>query len=97
MKLAIEILKTIAVFAFCIFILIISGCATTYEIERCEGETCITAKIKSYREFSDGLALHYDKEAGTFEFSANKVSTQVSPLEQAAADVIRQLQVIPNE
>lgn len=75
---------------------LLAGCATVYKIERCEANVCVKAEIKSYREFSDGLAMRYNREAGEFEFTANQVSTHVSPLEQAAADVIRSLP-IPQE
>ena len=70
---------------------LVAGCSTVYKIERCEAEVCIRAEIKSRREFSDGLALKYNRETGNFEFSANQVTTHVSPLEQAAADIIRAL------
>jgi hypothetical protein len=70
---------------------LLSGCATVYEIERCEANVCVSAKIKSRREFSDGLALRYDRESGTFEFSVNQVTTHVSPLEAAAANIITAL------
>lgn len=73
--------------------LTIPACATVYKIERCEDNVCVKAEIKSYREFSDGLAMRYNREAGEFEFTANQISTHVSPLEQAAADVIRSLPV----
>ncbi len=72
-------------------LLVLPGCATVYKIERCEANVCVRAEIKSYREFSDGLSMRYNRDAGEFEFTANQVSTHVSPLEQAAADVIRSL------
>jgi hypothetical protein len=74
-----------------ILIFLLSGCATVYKIERCEANVCVRAEIKSRREFSEGLSMRYDREGGIFEFSANQVSTHVSPLEQAAADIIRVL------
>jgi hypothetical protein len=70
---------------------LLAGCATVYEIERCHADVCMSVKIKSRREFSDGLSMRYDRDSGNFEFTANQVSTHVSPLEQAAADIIRVL------
>lgn len=94
-----EILKLLVVIIFCAVVLLITGCATVYEIERVEPDgSRIVASIKSRREFTDGLSIEYDRETGNFTFSANQVTTHVSPLEQAAADIIRVLpQLVPQE
>lgn len=91
MKIWIEILKLAVVLIFCALVLVLAGCSTIYEIERTEAGVTTKVTIKSRREFSEGLSMRYDREAGQFEFSANQVSTHVSPLEQAAADIIRVL------
>jgi hypothetical protein len=69
----------------------LTGCATTYELERCEDGVCYHAKIRSYREFQNGAVVRYDKHAGTFEFEAGKVSTAVSPLEEGVANLLMAL------
>lgn len=69
--------------------LLLMGCASTYEVRKCESGTCSYAKIKSFREFSDGLEIEYNGTERTFEFRANQVSTDVTPLEHAAADILR--------
>lgn len=84
-----EILKLLVVSIFCVAVLLITGCATVYEIERVEPDgSRIVASIKSRREFTDGLSIEYDRETGNFTFSANQVTTAASPLEEAAAQII---------
>lgn len=67
---------------------LLTGCATTYDVSRCEGDKCATANIKSYREFEQ-VVVNYERETGTFSFSAGSAQRGISPLEQAAADIAR--------
>lgn len=78
----------------CAFVLasLLNGCSAKYEVSRCEGvgtdQVCSYAKISTRREFENGLEIIYNGENRTFEFRANKVGTNVSPLEVAAASII---------
>ena len=67
---------------------LLSGCATTYEIQRCEGNICSFAKIRTYREFTEGTTVRYDRDTGEFLFEAGSVTTAESPIEKAAANAI---------
>lgn len=84
----IAVLIVVAVLAL---LLLTAGCATVYEVERVEGTTTTKASIRTRREFADSVRVYYNRETGEFEFQSGAVSTQVSPLEQAAAGIITSL------
>jgi len=76
-----------------LLLLVTGGCATTYEVSKCTADgVCVTAKVRTYREFTDGAKVHY--EDGKFTFEAGSVTTATSPLEEAAADAIRTLSIL---
>lgn len=80
--------------------LILSGCATTYEFSRCTAvDVCSTAKIKSRREFPDGILVEYNNETKAFKVEAGRVTEKPNPLEQIGAQVLTRLieQYIPQE
>ena len=73
-------------------ILLLAGCSAKYEVQRCEGvgveQVCSYAKVSTRRDFENGLEIVYNGEARTFEFRANSVTTNISPLEYAAAGML---------
>lgn len=69
----------------------LAGCATVYEVERNEGGVVTKARIVTRREFEGPVVVKYNRERGEFEFQSGAVSAQVSPLEQAAANIISAL------
>lgn len=77
--------------ALCIVLLLLSGCATTYSVER-TSEEGVTTKltVKSYREFPGGIAVKYDRETGGFELQAGEVRNdeQLSALARALIPLI---------
>lgn len=81
-------------------VLVLSGCATTYEFTRCTGiDVCSSAKIKSRREFPDGILVEYNAETKAFKVEAGRVTEKPNPLEQIGAQVLTRLieQYIPQE
>ena len=80
--------------------LILSGCATTYEFTRCAGvDVCSSAKIKSRREFPDGILVEYNADTKSFKVEAGRVTEKPNPLEQIGAQVLTRLieQYIPEQ
>lgn len=75
---------------------ILAGCATTYEAERTNPETgtFTKLKVKSNREFQGGVKIYYNRETGTFELQAGEVTTGISPLEEAAAQLLLQMPIL---
>ena len=72
---------------------LLSGCATTYKVERCtviEGKkVCSKAFVKSRREFPKGLQFKYNSETGDFQFHTNQVDNTISPLEAIGLEVAK--------
>ena len=87
--------------AVCVVIVILtimvvmSGCAT-YDISRCEGDTCSTASISSPRKFKT-ISLKYNGDARTFELEAGDVSTDNSALNTLAGVIMMQQQAAQQE
>ena len=77
-------------FLIILLLCVCTGCATTYDVKRCEGIVCAEAHISSRREF-DQVSVEYIRETGTFKFSAGAVDQAVSPVETAAAQILLQL------
>lgn len=82
--------------AVCVVVLILalmlflSGCAT-YNVQRCEGNVCSTAKITSPRKF-DSIAFKYNGEARTFELMAGEVGTDTTAIDTLANLLLMQAQ-----
>lgn len=77
-----------------------TGCATTYEFTRCEQvEVCSSAKIKSRREFPEGILVEFNPETKAFKVEAGRVTEKPNPLEQIGAQVLTRLieQYIPEQ
>lgn len=72
---------------------IISGCATTYTVERTDPETGATTSltVKSYREFPGGIDVSYNRETGSFDLQAGEVSND----KQMASLIAAILPLIP--
>lgn len=80
-------MKTLILITIIVFLS--TGCtAATYEAERRNGADYTYMKIKSRREFTGGVEIDYDKEAGAFLLRAGDVTTGSSPLEEMAAGLI---------
>ena len=76
-----------------IFALALSGCATTYKVERCtviEGKkVCSKAYVKSRREFPKGLQFKYNAKTGDYHFHTDQVDNTISPLEAIGLEVAK--------
>ena len=69
-----------------ILAVLVSGCATTYTIERTDESGVSTSlTVKSYREFPGGIDVKYNREDGSFELVAGEVSTDRQFAEVLAA------------
>jgi len=79
--------------AFAWAVLILSGCMTTYSVSKIlpDGES-VTVEVRSFREFEAPI-LHYSRsdDSVTFDFGAASATTAVSPVEQAAAQLLLQM------
>jgi hypothetical protein len=73
-----------------VLLLLLSGC-NMYNIQRCEGNVCSTAEIKSMRKFKN-IAFKYNGEARTFELQAGEVGTDVSAMNTLASVILMQAQ-----
>jgi len=73
-----------------ILVLILSGC-NMYNIQRCEGNVCSTAEIKSMRKFKS-IAFKYNGSDRTFELQAGDVGTDVSAINTLASVILLQAQ-----
>lgn len=71
-------------------LLLLGGCAT-YNVQRCEGNVCSTAEIKTPRKFKS-IAFKYNGEARTFELQAGDVGTDVSAINTLASILLLQAQ-----
>lgn len=81
----IAVLITILILAFMV---LLSGC-NMYSVQRCEGEVCSTADIKSMRKFAN-ISFKYNGEARTFELEAGDVSTDNSAVATLANVILMQ-------
>jgi hypothetical protein len=84
----IAILIVIAWFAL---VIILSGCMTTYEINKSmEDGSSVTVLVKSFREFEQPTVTYSrDSDSVEFTFGAESATTGSSPIEEALADGIR--------
>ena len=73
-----------------IALVFMSGCMTTYSIEKHTNDgSSITVHVKSFREFQQPQ-IYYNKstEEVTFTFGAESATTAVSPIEKSIGKVI---------
>jgi hypothetical protein len=85
-----NLLAVLLVFLILAIMVLLGGCATTYHAERRNADdgSYTVLDVKSRREFSGGVTIHYNKETGTFDLAAGDVSNGYSPLEEMAANLI---------
>jgi hypothetical protein len=69
---------------------LLSGC-NMYNIQRCEGDICSTAEIKSMRKFKS-ISFKYNGAERTFELQAGDVGTDASALNTLANVILLQAQ-----
>lgn len=77
--------------------LLLSGCSVfSLDVSRCsaDGTVCSQVQLKSRMEFENGIQVIYNADTKSYEILANSATTTVSPLEQAAADIVRQAAII---
>lgn len=74
---------------------VLSACGvTTYQLSRCEGEgaskVCVEGKAKTRRKF-ETFEFKGNMQTGELMLKGSKVSSEFSPLEHAAADLLRKI------
>jgi hypothetical protein len=73
-----------------VVLIMVPGCAS-YNIQRCEGNVCSTAEIKSPRKFKS-ISFKYNGTERTFELAAGDVGTDVSAINTLASVILLQAQ-----
>jgi len=77
-------------FAALLILVLLTGCMTTYSVERVMPDgSFVKVETRSFRKFEQPT-LEYETPDGTvFRFNAESASTQYSPVEYAAADLMK--------
>lgn len=86
-----NLIAVLIVFLVLTLMVTCAGCSkTTYLYKRCVEGVCVEASAETRRKFKS-FHFRFDPESGMLELIANEVSTDYSPLEYAAAELLKRV------